>query len=101
MTDHQNLEYWRTAQHLSRRQARWALYLANFDFHMVHKPGTVNTRVDPLSRLSSHSVTDAEDNKSRVVLKPEQFRIAATEALTAVGITVPPLEKHIRENSER
>ena len=35
-SDHRNLEYWRTAQHLTRRQARWALYLSRFDFVISH-----------------------------------------------------------------
>ena len=34
ITDHQNLEFWKTAQDLSRRQARWALWLSRFDFHL-------------------------------------------------------------------
>ena len=29
ITDHRNLEFWRTAQHLTRRQARWSLLLAD------------------------------------------------------------------------
>lgn len=28
LTDHKNLEYWRTAQNLTRRQARWSLFLS-------------------------------------------------------------------------
>ena len=28
VTDHRNLEYWRTAQNLTQRQARWSLYLS-------------------------------------------------------------------------
>ncbi len=43
ITDHRNLEYWRTTQNLSRRQARWSLYLSRFDFHLTHKPGKSNT----------------------------------------------------------
>ena len=48
-SDHKNLEYWRTAQNLTRRQARWALYLSRFDFVISHKPGTSNGRADALS----------------------------------------------------
>ena len=49
-SDHKNLEYWRKAQHLTQRQARWALYLSRFDFVITHKPGTSNGRADALSR---------------------------------------------------
>ncbi|GLB41131.1 putative retrotransposable element tf2 155 kda protein type 1-like [Lyophyllum shimeji] len=38
-TDHKNLEYFLTAKKLNRRQARWSLYLANFDFVLHHRPG--------------------------------------------------------------
>ena len=55
--------------------------LADFDFVLVHKPGSTNTRADPLSCLSVHEVTDSDDNREQIVLKPEHFRIAATAAL--------------------
>jgi len=35
-TDHKNLEYFMTAKKLNRRQARWSLYLAHFDFKLTH-----------------------------------------------------------------
>jgi hypothetical protein len=38
-TDHKNLEYFRVAQKLNCRQARWSLYLSRFDFTLHHKPG--------------------------------------------------------------
>ena len=38
-TDHKNLEYFRTAQKLNRRQARWSLFLSRFNFSLHHKPG--------------------------------------------------------------
>jgi hypothetical protein len=37
--DHKNLEYFRTAKKLNRRQARWSLYLSCFDFILHHCPG--------------------------------------------------------------
>jgi hypothetical protein len=38
-TDHKKLEYFRVAQKLNCRQARWSLYLLRFDFTLHHKPG--------------------------------------------------------------
>ena len=35
-TDHKNLEYFRTAKKLNRRQARWSLFLTHFDFVLHH-----------------------------------------------------------------
>jgi RNase H-like domain found in reverse transcriptase len=73
VTDHANLEYWRTAQDLSRRHARWALYLSRFQFCLTHRPRKANTQADPLSRLDIHQVTDAEDNRQQIVVKPKLF----------------------------
>jgi hypothetical protein len=49
-TDHKNLEYFRTARKLNRRQARWSLMLADYDFVIIHKPGNTMRKVDALSR---------------------------------------------------
>jgi len=38
-TDHKNLEYFMTAKKLNRRQARWSLYLACFNFKLTYCPG--------------------------------------------------------------
>lgn len=97
VTDHRNLEYWRTAQHLSRRQARWSLYLSRFDFQLVHKPGTTNTQADPLSRFSTHLVTDADDNHDQLVLRPSHFASIAATSLEKAGA----LEREIRDATER
>ena len=50
LTDHRNLEHWRTAQDLSRRQARWAEFLGPFDFHVNHRAGRLAQKVDVLTR---------------------------------------------------
>jgi hypothetical protein len=81
ISDHRNLEYWRTAQNLTRRQARWSLYLSCFNFHLTHKPGTANTQADPLSRIPTHLVTDADDNRDQTVLKTDHFASAATNSI--------------------
>jgi hypothetical protein len=87
VTDHRNLEYWRTAQNLSRRQARWSLYLSRFDFRLTHKPGTANTQADPLSCFSTHQVADADDNQNQLVLRPEHF-VATVAASTEASDTL-------------
>jgi len=48
--DHQNLIYFRTVQKLTRKQARWALFMTRFDFVLYHKPGKTMQVEDPLSR---------------------------------------------------
>ena len=39
-TDHRNLTYFKKAQKLNRRQARWHTELQEYDFQLIHKPGT-------------------------------------------------------------
>ena len=79
ITNHDNLRYWKTAQDLSRRQARWALKLANFDFLLIHRPGKTNVLADALSHSPLHQVSDKEDNTKQTVLRPEHFvKLAAS-----------------------
>ena len=79
ITDHSNLEFWRTAQDLTRQQAQWALWLSHFDFRMIHWPGKANAQADALSCMAQHQISDSKDNWQQVVLKPEHFsQIAAT-----------------------
>jgi len=49
-TDHKNLQYFMTSQKLNWRQARWALYLSQFNFTLKHIPGKSMEKVDKLSR---------------------------------------------------
>jgi hypothetical protein len=72
-TDHANLQYWTKAQNLTRRQARWALWLSRFHFTLTHKPGKLNVLANALSRLPDSEVHDSEDNRNVTVLKPEYF----------------------------
>lgn len=49
-SDHRNLEYFRTARKLNRRQARWSAELQDYDFQITHKAGTTQIKSDTLSR---------------------------------------------------
>jgi hypothetical protein len=71
-TDHKNLEYFKHAHKLSRRQARWAQYLTCFDYNLIHKPGAKN-KADGLSWRVDHKEGVKDDNKDSVVLPPEKF----------------------------
>ena len=75
-TDHKNLEYFKTAKKLNRRQARWSLYLSRFDFSLHHRPGKSSGKPDALSRRPDHGKGE-DDNKDVVLLKPELFKIQA------------------------
>jgi hypothetical protein len=50
LTDHKALEYFMTSKKLTRRQARWALTLANYNFQIAYRPGKANGKADALTR---------------------------------------------------
>jgi hypothetical protein len=75
-TDHKNLEYFRVAQKLNRRQAHWSPYLSCFDFTLHHKPGRSKGKPDTLSRRADHG-SGQGDNDNLTLLAPEVFWIHA------------------------
>lgn len=99
--DHKNLEYWRTAKNLTRRQARWSLFLSRFDFEIVPKPGTSMGRSDGLSRQGRHAVDDKDDNLDQVVLSPDVFRLAASRRGQASVVADENLLRRIRITNEK
>jgi hypothetical protein len=52
--DHKNLEYFQKLQKLNWRQARWSLYLSQFDFALFHQPGRLMGCPDALSCRLDH-----------------------------------------------
>jgi transposase InsO family protein len=49
-TDHKNIVHFTTTQELNRRQTRYAEYLCEFDFIIIHRKGSDNGRADAISR---------------------------------------------------
>jgi hypothetical protein len=72
LSDHKNLTYFRTAQKLNRRQARWSLFLSEFDLKLLHTPGSKMIQSDALSRRPDH-ITDDTDNDDVIVLPDDIF----------------------------
>jgi len=79
-TDHKNLEYFMTAKKLNCRQARWSLYLAQFDFKLIHHPGRSMGKPDVLSWRPDYS-KGTSDNEDVVLLQPELLAIRALEGV--------------------
>jgi hypothetical protein len=83
-TDHKNLEYFMSARKLNRRQARWSLTLARFDFVMHHQPGKSMGKSDALSRRANHG-DGSENNRDLTLLTPNFLAVRALEGLEVVG----------------
>lgn len=96
ITDHQSLRYWCTTQHLTCRQALWALWLSRFEFTLTHKPAKINTQADPLSQIPAYQVMDTDNNQNQIVLKPELFA-----TLAASSTELCPLKAAVQEATQR
>ncbi|KAL7277513.1 hypothetical protein ACG7TL_008434 [Trametes sanguinea] len=96
-SDHQNLTYFKTAQKLTRRQARWALYLTRFNFVLRHKPGKTMLTADPLSRRPDHEEGVELDNRDQILLKPEFFAIQAIDSSHESPINDDILLREVKE----
>ena len=72
-SDHKNLTYFREAQKLNRRQARWSLYLSEFNVKLVHIAGTKIVQSDALSRRPDFTPEEDTDNENITMLPDELF----------------------------
>jgi len=72
-TDHKNLGYFKKPQKLNRRQAHWMTELQEYDFQLIHKPGSSQKKVDALSRRPDHT-EGKDDNTDQTLLKGKWFR---------------------------
>jgi len=50
LSDHKLLEYFMSTKTLTRRQARWAEFLSQFNFYIKYRPGKENDKADALTR---------------------------------------------------
>ena len=79
-TDHKNLEYFRSAKKLNRRQAWWSLFLARFNFILHHRSGKSMEKPDALSRRADHG-DGSNDNSDPTLLTLGFFAVCALEGL--------------------
>jgi hypothetical protein len=61
---------------LNRHQARWSIFLADFDFEIQYQPDTQRGKADALSRRSEYELRvgdEAYGQQNQTLLNPEQF----------------------------
>src|SRR6266567_9613196 len=73
LSDHKNLTFFRSAQKLNRRQARWSLILSEYDIKLVHIPGNKMIQSDALSRRPDHIPDEDHDNEDVTLLPDKMF----------------------------
>lgn len=64
--------YWRTVRKLNRCQARWSLYLSQFEYELIHVPGSQMIILDALSRQPDHDAGKA-DNEDIIMIPDQAF----------------------------
>ena len=83
ITNHKNLSYVKDPQKLSRRQARWSLFLQNFDLQWQVTPGT---KMDPADALSRCNHVDTTQDNQETAICPEPVIIHALDLALAQKI---------------
>jgi len=99
-TDHKNLEYFMKAQKLKRRQARWALYLSQFDFTLKHVAGTKMGKADRLSRRADWKVDMDKDNENQVFIKDNWIRSMYEVVVEGPEVDLVEKIKKVRRKDE-
>ncbi len=82
-TDHKSLEYFMTSKELSRRQARWAEKLSEYNFKVIYRSGKQNEKADALTRRADSAPKNDEDERRkyqhRTLLTPDRVEVADLE----------------------
>ncbi len=80
-SDHRNLLYQKKPEKMSQRLVRWALFLSKFNFKIVYRAGSLNSKADALSRRPDYASNEEELSSIDVpfsVLRPENFCAVAS-----------------------
>ena len=83
ITNHKNLSYINDPWKLSRQQARWSLFLQDFDLQWQVTPGTKMALADVLSR---HDHVDTTQDNQEMSICPEPVIIQALDLALAQKI---------------
>ena len=88
LTDHQNLEHFRTTKQLNRRQARWAKFLLEFNFRVTYRPGKKGEKPDTLTKLAQDKPRGFDNARQQhqiqTLLKANQLDDNVKKALAVI-----------------
>ena len=90
-TNHKALEWFITTKRLTRRQARWAELLSQYNFQIVYRTGKSNSKADALTRRPGDIPSDDTDERQmhqmQTLLPPERFRDGLSSSEIAIALT--------------
>jgi hypothetical protein len=89
-SDHDNLTYFKSAQKLNQRQARWQQFFADYNFKIHHLPGSQNVVADALSRRKDYLNSSPQET----TLLPTSLFVSALETTSMFT----PLEQEALSN---
>ena len=78
-SDHRSLEYFLTTKQLTRRQARWSEYMADFHFTIEYRAGRKSTKPDALSCRADHRPSDTNSTSLSHELNKHKHRPLLTK----------------------
>jgi transposase InsO family protein len=101
LTDHKNLQYFMSTKQLNRRQARWAEFLAEFNFIIAYRPGKQGTKPDSLTRRPGDAPEDPKDPRflyqRQTVLKDKNLEPGMRAAIDLAAILIDQMEMAVAE----
>lgn len=90
MTDHANLQYWKSPKNLNQRTTRWYADLQEYNYEILYVPGKTNTPPNALSWPPGADWGET-DNKDIIMLPAQKFMIASAMTTPKGKIIVPPI----------
>ena len=111
ITDHSSLQWLlsKSLSNINARLARWVLALGQYNFSIVHKPGTTITNADSLSRLQCNNAHEdisfkVEPYINALSSSKQDAKIDTRIDKTVTEMSIPGLEKlsveNLRESQE-
>jgi hypothetical protein len=77
LTDHKNLEYFKTKRMLNQRQTRWSAFMSEFPWYAEYRPGKLGGKPDALTRRSGDLPREGDERltqRVQTLLKPENLQ---------------------------
>ena len=99
ITDHKNLEYFMSSKQLNRRQARWAEFLAEFNFKISYRPGRQGTKPDSLTRRVGDLPEGKDDERHQyqyqTILKSKSLEAGVRPAIQLTALLLDESQEPI------